>query len=267
MNTKHDISSPSRLIAATPLKGRVAVVTGASSGIGAATAIRFAELGAKVALVARRGDRLDELEDRIRAEGGVSLALPTDVTDRKAMLEAAARISNELGQVDLVFANAGVQLISGISDLASKDWDTQIDLNIKGVMNTIQAFVQPLESAAAAGKSADLITTSSIAAVRILEGFQVYSATKAYVTQLSKLLRMELGRKQVRVSTIEPGMVNTELPDHVTDEAASKLMADLIEQIDVLQSEDVAETVAFIASLPKHVNLTEITILPTEQII
>lgn len=267
MNNKYESSSPVRLIAATPLQGRVAVVTGASSGIGAATAIRFAELGAKVALIARRGDRLDELEDRIRADGGVSLALPTDVTDREAMLAAAARISHELGPVDLVFANAGVQLISGISDLASEDWDTQIDLNIKGVMNTIQAFVQPLERAAAAGKSADLITTSSIAAVRILEGFQVYSATKAYVTQLSKLLRMELGRKQVRVSTIEPGMVDTELPDHVTDEAATKLMADLIEQIDVLQSEDVAETVAFIASLPKHVNLTEITILPTEQII
>ena len=267
MNTTHVTSSPIRLIAATPLQGRVAVVTGASSGIGAASAIRFAELGAKVALVARRGERLDELEDRIRADGGVSLAVPTDVTDRAAMLAAAARIADELGPVDLVFANAGVQLISGITDLAAEDWDTQIDLNIKGVMNTIQAFVQPLEAAAAAGKSADLITTSSIAAVRILEGFQVYSATKAYVTQLSKLLRTELGRKKVRVCTIEPGMVDTELPDHVTDEAATKLMADLLEQIDVLQAEDVAETVAFIAALPRHVNLTEITILPTEQII
>jgi len=96
---------------------------------------------------------------------------------------------------------------------------------------------------------------------------QVYSATKAYVTQLSKLLRTELGRKKVRVATIEPGMVDTELPDHVTDPAASKLMADLITQIDVLQSEDVAETVAFLAAVPKHVNLTEITILPTEQAI
>lgn len=267
MNTTHEFKSTIRIIAATPLAGRVAVVTGASSGIGAATAIRFAELGAKVALIARRGDRLDAIEDQIRADGGEALAIPTDATDRDAMLAAAARISDELGPVDLVFANAGVQLISGITDLAAEDWDAQINLNIKGVMNTVQAFVQPLEQAAAAGKSADLITTSSIAAVRVLEGFQVYSATKAYVTQLSKLLRTELGRKKIRVATIEPGMVNTELPDHVTDQAATKLMADLIEQIDVLQSEDVAETVAFMAALPRHVNLTEITILPTEQII
>jgi NADP-dependent 3-hydroxy acid dehydrogenase YdfG len=134
-------------------------------------------------------------------------------------------------------------------------------------MNTVQAFVPSLEAAAAAGRSADLITTSSIAAVRILEGFQVYSATKAYVTQLSKLLRTELGRKKIRVATIEPGMVDTELPDHVTDPEASKLMADLITQIDVLSSEDVAETVAFMSAVPRHVNLTEITILPTEQVI
>jgi hypothetical protein len=119
----------------------------------------------------------------------------------------------------------------------------------------------------AAGGTADLIITSSTAAVRYLEGFQVYSATKAYLAQLSRLLRMELGRNKVRVSTIEPGMVNTELPDHVTDPSASKLMADLIQQIDVLTGEDIAETVAFLASLPKHVNLTEIHILPTEQVI
>jgi NADP-dependent 3-hydroxy acid dehydrogenase YdfG len=111
------------------------------------------------------------------------------------------------------------------------------------------------------------VTTSSIAATRVLEKFQVYSGTKAYLSHLTRLLRTELGRKNVRVSTVEPGMVDTELPDHVTDPDASKLMADLVEQIDVLQSRDVAETVAFVAGLPKHVNLTEITILPTQQII
>jgi NADP-dependent 3-hydroxy acid dehydrogenase YdfG len=266
MNTQN--TSPTvHLIAGTPLAGRVAVVTGASSGIGAATAERFAELGAKVALIARRGERLDALEDRIRANGGTAIALPTDITDRAATLAAADRVADELGIVDLLFANAGVQLISGISDLAVADWDAQIDLNIKGTMNTIQAFVHPLEAAAAAGGTSDLIVTSSTAAVRYLEGFQVYSSTKAYLTQLTRLLRMELGRKNVRVSAIEPGMVDTELPDHVTEPTATKLMADLIAQIDVLQSEDIAETVAFLASLPRHVNLTEIHILPTEQII
>jgi NADP-dependent 3-hydroxy acid dehydrogenase YdfG len=257
----------SKLIEGTPLAGRVAVVTGASSGIGEATAERLAELGAKVALIARRKDRLDVLAERITKNGGTALSVPTDVTDRDAVLAAADRIDLELGTVDLVFANAGVQLISEIGDLKTEDWDAQIDLNIKGVMNTIQAFVGSLETAGGQGRSADLITTSSIAATRVLEKFQVYSGTKAYISHITRLLRTELGRKNVRVSTVEPGMVNTELPDHVTDPDASKLMADLINQIDVLRSADVAETVAFVAALPKHVNLTELTILPTAQAI
>ncbi|MGE2737452.1 SDR family oxidoreductase [Mycolicibacterium vaccae] len=253
------------IIAGTPLAGRVAVVTGASSGIGAATAARFAELGAKVALLARRKDRLDALAEQIGEQGGVALALPTDVTDRTAVRAAAERIAVELGPVDLVFANAGVQLISEIGDLEVEDWDAQIDLNIKGVMNTIEAFVGSLETVAGEGRPADLITTSSIAATRVLEKFQVYSGTKAFISHITRLLRTELGRKNVRVATVEPGMVDTELPSHVTDPDASKLMADLIDQIDVLQSADVAETVAFVAALPRHVNLTEITILPTAQ--
>lgn len=257
----------SHVIASLPLQGRIAVVTGASSGIGAATAERFAQLGATVVLLARRQDRLDEVARTINKNGGVALAIPTDVTDREAVMAAARRVADELGTVDLVFANAGVQLISQITDLAVEDWDIQIDLNVKGVMNTIQAFIHPLEQAAVEGRSSDLIFTSSIAATRVLEKFQVYSGTKAYVSQLARLLRTELGRKKIRVSTVQPGMVDTELPDHVTDPDATQLMADLIKEIDVLQPADVAETVAFVASVPRHVNLTEITILPTEQII
>lgn len=256
-----------RIIVPDALNGRTAVVTGASSGIGEATAERLAALGARVALIARRHDRLDAAAARIREAGGTAIAVPADVTDRAQLLAAAERIGSELGEVDLVFANAGVQLISPITDLEVADWDAQIDLNIKGVMNTIQAFVPSLEAAAAAGRPADLITTSSIAATRVLEKFQVYSGTKAYISHITRLLRTELGRKGIRVATVEPGMVDTELPDHVTDPDASALMADLIAQIDVLQSSDVAETVAFLTALPKHVNLTEITILPTQQII
>ena len=257
----------SNVLTGKPLAGRIAVVTGASSGIGEATAERLAALGANVALLARRADRLDAVAARIAGAGGRALAVPTDVTDRAGLARAAQAVHDEFGTVDLVFANAGVQLISSIDDLAIDDWDAQIDLNIKGVMNTVQAFVHDLESSAAAGGSADLIFTSSIAATRILEKFQVYSGTKAYISHLARLLRTELGRKRVRVCAVEPGMVDTELPDHVTDPDASALMADLIKQIDVLQSADIAETVAFVAAVPRHVNLTEITILPTEQII
>ncbi|WP_434449969.1 SDR family oxidoreductase [Lentzea sp. E54] len=255
------------LLTDTPLAGRVAVVTGASSGIGAATATRLAELGAKVAVLARRKGRLDDLVDTVKAKGGTAIAIPVDVTDRAATDQAARQVAAELGTADLVFNNAGVQLVSPITDLVQDDWQRQIDLNVTGVMNVIGAFLPHLTGAAEEGRPADLITTSSIAATRILEKFSVYSGTKAYISHITRLLRVELGRKNIRVATIEPGMVDTELPDHVTDPDATALMADLIEQIDVLQSEDVAETVAFMAALPRHVNLTEITILPTAQAI
>jgi NADP-dependent 3-hydroxy acid dehydrogenase YdfG len=257
----------SALLTGTPLAGRVAVVSGASSGIGAATATRLAELGAKVAVLARRKDKLDALVDSITRDGGTAIAVPVDVTGREAVHAAARQVADQLGTADLVLNNAGVQLISPIADLRQDEWQRQIDLNVTGVMNVIGAFVPHLTAAAEAGKPADLITTSSIAATRILEKFSVYSGTKAYISHLTRLLRVELGRKNVRVATIEPGMVDTELPDHVTDPDADKLMADLIDQIDVLQASDVAETVAFMASVPRHVNLTEITILPTAQAI
>ncbi|MEV0388719.1 SDR family oxidoreductase [Nonomuraea sp. NPDC050643] len=257
----------SALLTGTPLAGRVAVVTGASSGIGAATAQRLARLGAGVAVMARRKDRLDALADSIRAAGGTSMALPVDVTERAAVHAAADQVAERLGRADLVFDNAGVQLISAIDELRLDDWQRQIDLNVTGVMNVIGAFLPHLSAAAEAGRPADLITTSSIAATRILEKFSIYSGTKAYISHLTRLLRVELGPKNIRVATIEPGMVDTELPDHVTDPDAGKLMADLIDQIDVLQSSDIAETVAFMAAVPRHVNLTEITILPTAQAI
>ncbi|MER6345263.1 SDR family oxidoreductase [Streptomyces sp. NPDC001532] len=255
------------VLSGTPLSGRVAVVSGASSGIGAATAERLAALGATVVVLARRKDRLDQLVKTIEQAGGTALALAVDVTDRTAVQDAADQVAATFGNADLVFNNAGVQLISGIEELKVDDWQRQIDLNITGLMNVIAAFLPHLTNAAAQGKPADLVNTSSIAATRILEKFSVYSGTKAYISHLTRLLRVELGRKMVRVATIEPGMVDTELPDHVTDPDASTLMADLIHDIDVLQSADIAETVAFMAAVPRHVNLTEITILPTAQAI
>ena len=257
----------STLLTGTPLTGRVAVVSGASSGMGADTAKRLAELGAAVVVLARRRDKLDDLVATIEKNGGTALAIATDVTDREAVRRAARQVEERFGKADLVFNNAGVQLISGIEELKVDDWQRQIDLNITGLMNVIAAFLPHLTQSAAQGGPADLINTSSIAATRILEKFSVYSGTKAYISHLTRLLRVELGPKLVRVATIEPGMVDTELPDHVTDPDASRLMADLIHDIDVLQGADIAETVAFMAAVPRHVNLTEITILPTAQAI
>ncbi|MCX4430810.1 SDR family oxidoreductase [Streptomyces mirabilis] len=233
--------------------------------MGAVTAERLAELGATVVVLARRKERLDSLVKNIEAAGGTALALAVDVTDRAAVQSAADQVAERFGKADLVFNNAGVQLISGIEELKVDDWQRQIDLNITGLMNVIAAFLPHLTDSAAQGKAADLINTSSIAATRILAKFSIYSGAKAYISHLTRLLRVELGPKMVCVATIEPGMVDTELPDHVTDPDASKLMADLIHDIDYLQSADIAETVAFMAAVPRHVNLTEITIMPTAQ--
>ncbi|MBB5915209.1 NADP-dependent 3-hydroxy acid dehydrogenase YdfG [Nocardia transvalensis] len=249
----------------TSLAGRVAVVTGASSGIGAATAKRLAASGAAVALVARRAERLELLVEEIEQAGGTALALTVDVTDAQALRTAAERVATELGTVDLLFNNAGVMLPAPVEELPVEQWQRQIDLNVTGLMNAIGAFVPQLIAAAADKGVADLVNTSSIAAQNLFPNFAVYSGTKAYVTHLSRTLRAELGAKDVRVSAIEPGIVGTELQSHVTDAGAQDWLEGSKQEMTWLDPEDVAEAVDFLASRPAHVNLQQITIMPTRQ--
>ncbi|MEV4290650.1 SDR family oxidoreductase [Nonomuraea bangladeshensis] len=250
---------------ARPLAGRVAVVTGASSGIGEATAEHLAELGAQVVVLARRAERLDALVARVTQAGGRALALAADVTDEAAVRAAADRVADELGGADLLFNNAGVMLPAPVEELATDQWRHQIDLNITGLMNVIGAFVPQLVKAAAERGVADLVNTSSIAAQNIFPNFAVYSATKAYVTHLSRHLRTELGPKNVRVSAIEPGIVGTELQDHVTDEGALAWLEGSKQAMEWLTPQDVARTIGFLASLPPRANLQQVTIMPTGQ--
>lgn len=250
---------------ATPLTGRVAVVTGASSGIGTATAKRLAVSGAKVAVLARRADRLETLAKEIEQAGGTALALPVDVTDTAALRTAADRVAAELGTADLLFNNAGVMLPAPVEELPVEQWRSQIDLNVTGLMNAIAAFVPQLIAAAAAKGVADLVNTSSIAAQNIFPNFAVYSGTKAYVTHLSRTLRTELGPKNVRVSAIEPGITGTELQNHVTDPGAQAWLASAKDAMTWLAPEDIAETVNFLVTQPAHVNLQQVTIMPTHQ--
>ncbi|MEU6768212.1 SDR family oxidoreductase [Streptomyces sp. NPDC046853] len=247
------------------LTGRVAVVTGASSGIGEATAEHLAALGARVVVLARRAERLDELVARIEKNGDQALALAVDVTDKAALQRAADRVAAELGGADLLFNNAGVMLPAPIEELATDQWQHQVDLNINGLMNTIAAFTPQLVTAAAERGVADLINTSSIAAQNIFPNFAVYSATKAYVTHLSRHLRVELGAKKVRVAAIEPGIVGTELQSHVTDEGARQWLEGSKEAMEWLTPQDIARTVGFLASLPPRANLQQVTIMPTAQ--
>ncbi|MEU4116331.1 SDR family oxidoreductase [Kitasatospora sp. NPDC028055] len=248
-----------------PLAGRVAVVTGASSGIGAASAEKLAALGARVVVLARRAERLAELVERIEKNGGSAVAIAADVTDVEAMQAAAARVAAEFGGADLLLNNAGVMLPAPIEELATAQWKQQIDLNITGLMNAIGVFTPQLVKAAAERGVADLINTSSIAAQNIFPTFAVYSGTKAYVSHLSRTLRAELGAKKVRVSAVEPGIVGTELQSHVTDQGALDWLEGAKAAMEWLTPEDVAETVGFIATLPPRVNLQQVTVMPTGQ--
>ncbi|MDT3438752.1 SDR family oxidoreductase [Pseudofrankia sp. BMG5.37] len=250
---------------ARPLNGRTAVITGASSGIGEASAEHLASLGATVAVLARRAERLDDLVARISKNGGTAVAIAADVTDTAAVHTAAARVDAELGGADLLLNNAGVMLPAPIEEVRTDQWQHQIDLNITGLMNVIGAFVPQLVKAAGERDVADLINTSSIAAQNIFPNFAVYSATKAYVTHLSRHLRVELGPKNVRVAAIEPGIVGTELQRHVTDNGALDWLAGSKETMEWLTPEDIAQTIGFIATLPPRVNLQQVTIMPTAQ--
>ncbi|MDH2672390.1 SDR family oxidoreductase [Klebsiella quasipneumoniae] len=247
------------------LSGRVAVVAGASSGIGRETAKLLARQGARVALLARRKDKLDEIVQEIAAGGGLALAIETDMTSADAVTAAAGTIHNLWGRADLVFNNAGVMLPGAIEDHNLSEWQHQIDLNVSGVMNVINAFIPHLSEAAAENATVDLINTSSIAGQYLYPYFAVYSATKAYVSHLTRHLRLELGPKNIRISVIEPGIVATELQSHVTFQGAKDWLAGAEKQIDFLQPEDVAEVVAFLASQPRHVNLQQVVIMPTRQ--
>ncbi|MFI9160741.1 SDR family oxidoreductase [Kitasatospora aureofaciens] len=248
-----------------PLTGRVAVVTGASSGIGEASAEKLASLGARVVVLARRADRLAELVGRIEENGGAASAIAVDVTEAAAVQAAAERVEAEFGGADLLLNNAGVMLPAPIEELATGQWKQQIDLNITGLMNAIGAFTPQLVKAAAERGVADLINTSSIAAQNIFPNFAVYSGTKAYVSHLSRHLRAELGAKKVRVSAVEPGIVGTELQSHVTDQGALEWLEGSKETVEWLTPEDVAEMVGVIATLPARVNLQQVTIMPTGQ--
>ncbi|WBB59045.1 SDR family oxidoreductase [Streptomyces sp. WMMC500] len=250
---------------AGPLQGRVAVVTGASSGIGEATAEKLAALGAHVAVLARRAERLEELAARIVKNGGRALAITADVTDRAAVRSAARRVAAELGGADLLFNNAGVMLPAPVEEQATGQWQHQIDLNVTALTHVTGAFVPQLVKAAGERGVADLVSTSSIAAQNIFPTFAVYSATKAYVTHFSRHLRTELGPKNVRVSAIEPGIVGTELQSHVTDEGARQWLAGSKETMEWLTPQDVADTVAFLATLPPRANLQQVTLMPTAQ--
>ncbi|MFI1764368.1 SDR family oxidoreductase [Streptomyces sp. NPDC020800] len=247
------------------LAGRTAVVTGAASGIGEAVARRLAAEGARVALFARRADRLEAIAGKIRAEGGEALVVAADVTDDASVEAARDRVHETFGPVDLVVNNAGVMLPNPVDDGRLDEWQRMIDTNVTGVLRVVRAFTADLVAAAAEGRTADLVNVSSIGAHAVFPTYAVYGATKAAVTFLSQSLRSEFGPRDVRVTNIEPGLTDTELKNHVDSEELSGQLDGMVEAIGTLAAAEVADVVAYVSSRPRHVNLRQIMVLPTRQ--
>jgi NADP-dependent 3-hydroxy acid dehydrogenase YdfG len=250
----------------TPLDGAVALVTGASSGIGRATARRLSRAGATTVLIGRRADRLAELQQEIEDLGGRAMALPCDITEPAQPEEIVRRTTDVHGRLDILVNNAGVMLLGPIADAPTKEWDRMIDLNLRALLGMTHAALPYLLRAAegSARGVADIVNVSSIAGRDARSGNGVYSATKFGVGAISESLRQELGTKYVRVSVIEPGATETELADHVRPDILAQRRQ--VMQVQVrLQADDVADAIEFVVTRGRDVALNEVVVRPTTQ--
>src|SRR5690242_5046163 len=249
------------------LDGTVALVTGASSGIGEATAVALAAQGAAVAVAARRKERLDELVSRISDSGGKALALETDVTSQDEARAAVEQTVSELGRLDTLVNNAGVMLLGPILDAPTEEWDRMVALNLQGLLYCSHAALPHLLSAAESSPRgvADLINISSVAGRVARLGSGVYNLTKWGVGAFTESLRQEVTARNVRVSVVEPGAVATELTDHLRPEIREQ-SKERFAGIERLESEDIARTIEFIVRQPRRVAINEVLIRPTDQV-
>ncbi|MFI6950611.1 SDR family oxidoreductase [Streptomyces sp. NPDC050422] len=247
------------------LAGRTAVVTGAASGMGNATARLLAAQGVRVALLARRAERLEELAEKITADGGRALVVVTDVTDQASVDAAAERVHTEFGPVDLVVNAAGVMLPNPVDAGRADEWQRMLDTNVAGALRIIRAFTADLVAAAAEGRTADLVNISSIGAHVTFPNYAVYGATKAALTYLSASLRTELGPRDVRVTNIEPGLTDSELAGHVDNAELSGQLDGMFDALGGLSSDEIADLIAYTTSRARHINLRQVVVLPTRQ--
>ncbi len=252
-------------MAETKLEGTAALVTGASSGIGEATARALAGQGAAVALVARRGDRLDTLAGEIEAGGGRALKIEADLGDRARAEAAVAEAAEALGRLDVVVNNAGVMLLGPIVEAPVEEWEQMIAVNLLGLLYVSHAAIPHLLEAAQGERGvADLVNISSVAGRVARLGSGVYNATKHGVGAFSESLRQEVTGRQVRVSLVEPGAVTTELVDHNRPEIQEQIKA-RIGEIERLEAADVADAISYVVTRPSHVAINEVLIRPTGQ--
>lgn len=248
------------------LSGSVALVTGASSGIGAATALDLAQRGAAVALVARRADRLEDLAARIGQDGGRAIVLAADITDAAQAERVVADTVAQLGRLDVLVNAAGVMLNGSSLKRPLSEWQQMVDLNLSALLAVTKTALPHLVEAAKGPRGvADIVNISSIAGRVAGGGAAVYNATKFGVTAFSEALRQEFANRNVRVSCVEPGAVETELFDH-QDAAAQERLSQMLSGVEKLRAEDVSDLIGHIVTLPRRVALAEVVIRPTDHI-
>jgi NADP-dependent 3-hydroxy acid dehydrogenase YdfG len=248
------------------LDGTAALVTGASSGIGEATALALAAEGAAVAVVARRGERLRSLAAEIGRGGGTAHTIEADITDPAQPAAVVAEAVDRLGRLDTVVNNAGVMLLGPIVDAPADEWDRMFDLNVTALMRVAHAALPHLLEAAEQGPRnvADLVNVSSVAGRRVAAGGGVYQATKHAVGAFSEALRQEVADRHVRVSLVEPGAVATELLSHVRDEVREHAQQRFA-GVERLEAEDIADAIAYVVTRPRRMAANEILVRLTQQ--
>ena len=246
------------------LEGTTALVTGASSGIGAATAAALASQGAAVALAARRKDRLEELAAEIRAQGGTALVLESDITREAEATAAVERTVAELGRLDTLINNAGLMLLGPAADAPLDEWQRMVELNVLGLLYCAHAAIPHLQHAAEDGPRhvADMVNISSVAGRHARNGNGVYSLTKFGVGAFSESLRQELAKRYVRISLVEPGATATELATHNRPVVLESIRSQFGQRMD---AGDIADAISYIVTRPRHVAVNEMLIRPTEQ--
>ncbi|MCH9040816.1 MAG: SDR family oxidoreductase [Nitrosopumilus sp.] len=243
------------------IKDKVAIITGASSGIGYATALALSKAGAKVAIGARRVDRLEELAKKISADGGEVFYQKLDVTQRSECENFAKAVLEKWGSIDILVNNAGLMPLSLFKNLKVDEWDRMIDVNIKGVLYCTGSVILHMKEK----KSGHIVNISSVAGRTVFPTGTVYCATKHAITAFSEGLRQEFSaRSNIRVTSIEPGVVATELTDTITDESLQGFIENA-KKMETLQAKDIANAILYAVESPSHVNVNEVLIRPITQ--
>ncbi len=243
------------------IKDKVAIVTGASSGIGYATALALSKKGAKVAIGARRTNLLDKLKNEISQNGGEVLSQKLDVTKKSDCDSLVDAVIAKWGRIDILINNAGLMPLSLVKNLKVDEWDRMVDVNIKGVFYCTAASIPHMINQ----KSGHIVNISSVAGRIVFPTGSVYCATKHAVAAFSEGLRQELSKRyNIRVTSIEPGVVETELTNTITDKSLEPFVK-FIKDMQSLKAEDIANAILFAVDSPPHMNVNEVLIRPTEQ--